>query len=543
MDTSQYGTRTFNTWQNKCREPYAPLELLEPTFIDITHPEHDINLLNKSWLNVEFEMSISLDKSIFHQKDKEIPYYFVGWKNAAECIRRIEVYNDNKFTGYLQPDNDRETWLQFTKYCTREDKRENYFSHTLYKDAYNHNNNVCGTYIPIHMDDELDDVGDQDLSGGDVVGELNNQAGYNANTPIKEIKFSIVVPLNEIPALRYFKEYPSCFGPLTLKVEFSKDAMVWCPCKYRDIKTNNISVSEQDKVQHQFAQVGDKLYTQWIYNTAEKTIEDIAALSTDVTLNVLSLEVKNFTADIQGYKITTDGKISIDQQFPANTPMVYPCLYTYCRTFDGLMSARRYNIEFPMAVHNVKDINLTFPMKSRNKTCFYNPMLKDVQMRINNVNVPEKPVRTDDARFMKYNINGYHADLDYTNSLKHLPIMQTVAHVKQQKGYIYAWTPTDCSDFIVTFPMERDNEPNAFDGLETGDENINFHLDGSCIGTVRQQAYGMKQTDTATDANGVIQNIAEEIPPSPNVMFTSKAYWTADVENGLVFHPRGVPNF
>ena len=543
MDTSRFGTRTFNVWQNQCYSPYAPLKNGEPTYIDITHKNHDINLINKSWLNVTFEIDWSIDKDVVCAQPEDAgahppviepvhPYWFVGWKNAAEAIRRIEIYNDEKFTGYLQPDNQTDTFVQFTKYITREEKRENYTSHTIYKDAYNHTHNVCGTYLDMATETLPDgytpaswtDVLDHDAKGTFREVEPNG-------THIRTHTFSVNIPLSEIPALRYFREYPACFKPLTLKLEFSPEAMVWCPCKLVDPPNLQANQAELDKVPNEFCQVNQQMCVISYYD-----VDDTFVLRDFVDMMRFSIKdfrVKSLTVDVEGYNISDDGKMTIQQQYGSGSPLIIPCLYTYARTFDGIMASRRYHIEFPMAVHNVKDIHLVFPSDPDQKTCFFNPMLKDFQMRINNVNYPDKPLRTDDTRFYKLQINGIHADLDYQNSMTHL---ESISYWKDSAVYgetphYTRNSPTDISSFIATIPVERDNEPGVFDGLETGDDNINIHLDGECIKGPTEQTY-------ASDGKG-----ADQIPPSPKIWFTSKAYWTLDTENGLVFHDRGVPNY
>ena len=529
MDTTKFGTRTFNVWQNQCYSPYAPLKNGEPTYIDITHKNHDINLINKSWLNVTFEMDWSIQADILGSAGGvgPHPYMFVGWKNAAEAIRRIEVYNDEKFTGYLQPDNQTDTFVQFTKYVTREDKRENYTSHTLFKDAYNHSHNVCGTYI---------DMGSETIPAAynpNNIGALGVQ--YNGTFRENEpngthihtgLTFSINIPLCEIPALRYFREYPACFKPLTLKLEFAPEAMVWCMCKVVD-PARMLATAEIEKVPKAFGQVNDSSYTMFLHQMgANATINEFCC---DQVFKVHDFRVKTVTVDVEGYNISDEGKMAIQQQYSIATPFIIPCLYTYARTFDGVMASRRYHIEFPMAVHNVKDIHLVFPENGIQKTCFHNPMLKDFQLRINNVNFPDKALNTSDTRFYKLQINGIHADLDYQNSMSHLETIiswPAAAPANYRRSSV-----TDISSFIATIPVERDNEPGVFDGLETGDDNINIHLDGECIKGPTEQSY-------ASNGSGVAVT-----PPSPKIWFTSKAYWTLDTENGLVFHERGVPNY
>ena len=135
------------------------------------------------------------------------------------------------------------------------------------------------------------------------------------------------------------------------------------------------------------------------------------------TFTITSVKVNSCSCDVQGYTITQEGKQKLGQEFGVNTPYVIPGLHTLFRTYDGNMENGQFNIEFAMAVHNVKDIHLQFPISSSQRTCFQNPMLQGVQLKIHNVQYPKVPIETDTARFVKLQVNGYEPDDDYWNSL------------------------------------------------------------------------------------------------------------------------------
>ena len=539
MDTTKFGIRSFNTYQNTCYDCFSPVPMGIPTHIDITHKQNDVNLLNKSWLNVEFQIKWKTDKDIVLRVAKETykaatnttaqpgelakpaenTYnddieLFLGWKNAAECIRRLEVWNGDRCTGYVHTDNDMETFITFTKYTNREEKRQNRTSHTIFEDLDKKYQNFCGTKIK----------SPDTFLNAKVTG--NNTVRYAAYGISKDVvytnKFSICIPITEIPALRYFKEFPGCFGPITLKVTFDAESLVYY------IKH---SLKNHDIVGHRFNKFSNIPAPQYTHHTGNLDAQTNAAANVsaaeDVTFYLQDFVVTTFSADIQGYNISSEGKNTLAQEFSGATPYIIPCLYSAFKMYDGTIEAGVFNIEFPIAVHNLKDIHLAFPTNSLQRTTFKNPMLKNLQMKIHNVLYPKIPIDTYGQRFYKLQINSFDPDKDYMNSLLELPNDLQTQDIKTK-------CDSDDTAFIVTIPLERDNEPNAFDGFESGDENINFQLLGRVFSTdSNKNVYGLREDSS--------HNVITE--PSPFIWFTSKTFWTADVQNGLVFHMNETPNY
>ena len=469
MDTTVYGTHNFNTYYNTCYDNFAPFDYSLSTHIDITHKNVDVSILNKSWLNIEFEVGWQRRQAQVTGEDSRV---FIGWKNAGECIRRIEILNGDRDTGYLQIDNDMETFLHHTRYTTAEEKRHNPASHTEFKDIRD-KTWASGVFLPAFP------FGAAPLTG--------------------TITIPITLPLTDIPALRYFREFPACFGPLTLKLWFDPCAMVFA--QYDNRPANALTkgrLFKQNGIQGQYTYLALDTFT------------------------VTSMKIKSLTCEVQGYTITQEGKQKLAQEFGPETPYIIPCLHTIFKTYDGTIEKGNFNIEFPMAVHNVKDIHLEFPTHSSQRTCFRNPMLKGVQIKAHNVQYPKLPIRTDTARFIRLQVNGYEPDYDYARSLepRHIDYNN---HVGEDDTITW-----DNTSFILTIPMERENEPNAFDGYETGDENVNFNLVGQVI---------------EPDDNNRVYGRDAVPEPSPLIWFTSKCFWSADTQNGLVFHEKEIPNY
>ena len=240
------------------------------------------------------------------------------------------------------------------------------------------------------------------------------------------------------------------------------------------------------------------------------------------TLYLSNIVATAVSADIQGYNINSEGKAALSNEFTADTPYIIPCLLSQYKNYDGRIENGLFNIQFPIAVHNLKDIHLAFPKHTLQRTVYRNPMLKNLQMKIHNVLYPKSPLNTYDKRFFKMQVNSFDPDRDYMNSLLELPndLLNEGAKIENCES--------DDTAFVVTIPVERDNEPNAFDGYESGDENINFELMGRVY---------------TIDPSKCVYGVPGQPEPSPFVWFTSKTFWTADTTNGLVFHRNETPNY
>ena len=268
-----------------------------------------------------------------------------------------------------------------------------------------------------------------------------------------------------------------------------------------------------------------KQYTHHNADIEYQTKNDVADPE-DVTFKVVSLTATAVSCDIQGYNISSEGKSALTQEFTAETPYVVPCLYSTFKNFDGRIQGGLFMCDFEMWVRNIKDIHLAFPTNTLQRTVFKNPMLKNLQMRIQNVLYPKIPFNTYDKRFFKIQVNSFDPDRDYMNSLLELP--WDIANDEYVEK-----CESDDTACIITIPMERDNEPNAFDGFETGNENVNFQLMARIYSQkVAKSVYGLRE-----DGGKLIDE------PSPYIWFTAKTFWTADVTNGLVFHQNETPNY
>ena len=142
----------LNMYTNKAYREYTPFGEFDYTMLDITNPHHDVNLINQNFINATAQVKITPKQNLlfeeYHFKygttqgdidlDKKNNYaqitrsdivygligkkVYIGWKNSAEVITEMTVYNNNRETGYQQVYCDRENYLENIKFKTASDK-------------------------------------------------------------------------------------------------------------------------------------------------------------------------------------------------------------------------------------------------------------------------------------------------------------------------------------------------------------------------------------------------------------------------------------
>ena len=139
-------------YTNKCYSEYVPFSNSDYTYLKITNPHHDVNLINQNFINITAKLSITpkteytfkteiynpaitaedlfianngntinsiLDHTSYGDVGEKI---YIGWKNSGEIIEEMTVYNNGNETGFQQVHADRENYLESTKYMTATDK-------------------------------------------------------------------------------------------------------------------------------------------------------------------------------------------------------------------------------------------------------------------------------------------------------------------------------------------------------------------------------------------------------------------------------------
>ena len=518
--TKNDGIRSFSILTNNCYDSDQGFFEDQQTHIRITNSLHDINQISQTYLRMTFEANIRcLAPPYIHSATpkKHIPVlYFLGWKNANEVFKQIEVENMNCSTQYLQNEASKEGFC-YSTYMPREEKMSKKFVHSRYEDVRQFKAGVCGVYFGWNSQDSH--PYDTDHLAGDAD---NNTYEFT----VKNIK--IILPISDLLGFQCFEDFPSGLGDIVLKVFMNKDSMVWAQVDPIITGRENYFFSHEGgndsldpailaqdplKYDRRFFQVGETGTVITEYDNGDFTpgVQSISIKS----LKCLRLQCECF-----GYNVTQECKKQLVSLFTPKMPYVIPAQMIDVKYFSNKIGTGPYDCDFTYALHNVTDFVIVFPKNAINCTTFMNPMAEMMQLRVDGKLYPNQAFEsTYDHRFFTTMMNAsdyqnfYEADDEYKNSF--LIGRRTWVN---QGAVTEDLCPTDMTSFIMTMQAERNSGGFFFDGLETGNQSVSISL--------RFNPQNNNPFKT-------------ECPPQ--VWFTRDVYWTVDNENGLKFWATGTP--
>ena len=144
--TKNDGIRSFSVKTNSCYDSDAPVYEGNQTHIRITNNYHDINQIGETYLRMKWRMNVNVANAITAANANAPVKYFVGWKNANECIRQLEVENNNVDCEYLQTESMKEG-CAYCAYMPEEEKKNRRFAHSRWEAVEQGIPGQAGTYI------------------------------------------------------------------------------------------------------------------------------------------------------------------------------------------------------------------------------------------------------------------------------------------------------------------------------------------------------------------------------------------------------------
>jgi hypothetical protein len=137
----------------------------------------------------------------------KIIYFFIGFKNATDCIKYYRIQHNGREIGPTIKDK-----VQLESYLLnvmrpKSDKENKANSFTLWEDAHSHNVSVCGQYISMW------DIYRTSLTGENAL----------------HVTFAVIIGFDYLLPFQNFGDFPSCvLGDFKLYIRVSPDPLVWC---------------------------------------------------------------------------------------------------------------------------------------------------------------------------------------------------------------------------------------------------------------------------------------------------------------------------
>jgi hypothetical protein len=415
----------------------------------------------------------------------KVTYFFVGFKNATDCIKYYRIVHNGRDVGPSIKDKVQIESYLYNVMKPKDDKENKANSFTLWENAHTHNPSVCGQYLSMW-----------DLYQAQLTG-----------TNSLHVNFPVIISFDDLLPFENFTDFPSCvLGDFKLIIRVSPDALVWCSCdpaatikqmnevfpftqnqngdRYDYLRFAALigSANAQHNYDHRFTQVNTS------GRAASNCVADVTALDQipnearytgiDILLKPRSITTYLAQTVVTGYKLNT-AYIEYIYNLYQNEPFVVPAEQVYSDSMGQAPTTTGIDATKQFKFNHVKEICVLFPRHVSDYTVQFNPCLEKLTLTMFNHDYPDKETDTTSARFLRSQLEAMALDniLKCTESLEH--------SYTSPPSYLY---PTrdrslyDNTDFVFVLPVQRQSA-NAFffDGLDSGADTENVTISGKFI--------------------------------------------------------------
>jgi hypothetical protein len=137
----------------------------------------------------------------------KITYFFVGFKNATDCIKYYRIVHNGRDIGPTIKDKVQIESYLYNVMKPKTDKENKANSFSLWEEVHSHNNSICGQYISMW------DLYQSQLEGTNSI----------------HVNFPVVIGFDDLLPFQNFSDFPACaLGDLKIIIRVSPDALDWC---------------------------------------------------------------------------------------------------------------------------------------------------------------------------------------------------------------------------------------------------------------------------------------------------------------------------
>ena len=376
----------------------CPVQEGGSTRIDIAGSRFDIVSLDNSYIDVEFEVPISIpllnrDANSANTgggyTDKYI--YYVGFKSAFDLIDSYRIYSNGDLV-YTQNHANFESFINYISLTDQAKENSACFATTSKVQAMKPN--VPGTYIRFE----------------------DTQMQYAHSTNIK-----LKIPLNAFLMLSNLKWFPGFMGRLTIEIYPTYKNMVWCRIdtlsehlfsgaignhKKLEVGVGNAN-AEAPRVQiyeagECFTQINSICYNGFIYNAGANGGEWQYA-GQAFTANTSTL--KKFHLYLAKYMLKMDVYNQLEYNY-LQFPLLFPIqTITNVKFTSALGQSSHFTLQNTATLSHCDTVFIVFPSDVNSRTCFTNPEISS-QLNINGKYYPREAYSTiNDPRFFNMELD------------------------------------------------------------------------------------------------------------------------------------------
>ena len=412
--------------------------------------------------------------------------YFIGFKQSLDALERYDIYVNSSLI-YSQPFVAQESFVQVAG-LKDEILKKNPFVYTSYANAASMDSNVCGVYVDL--------------------------TGIAPNTPF-QITIPVKINLHQFLLLSPIHYLPPFTGKWEIELYFNSRNLIICPVHpkaYLSQKHFQLIAANNDRdifatyidagngqlqgFSKHFTQINEPLFVIAQLHGALDGATDAnyvlerwnrLTLSCDET--VLNKCIINLTQFQLRYEVAE----SLRAHY-LEAPLIIPTnILTYQRFSMSNTQDSNLLCVSNLPVENVDSLFILVPHTANQRTCFYQPYLKNLRLSAGEFGIkPAQYVDTfNDARFVGLTLDALNLEnsqiasmnCDFANSIMpHVAVFNnTNLNNSDPAGYIFQEMNDnkllDNSHFLIGFPLSQV-------GFQSGTmsspiANINFRLDAN----------------------------------------------------------------
>lgn len=467
-------------------EPPCPIGPGQFTKLKLTDGACNITSFNESFIKLRIKSSLNLtidlgdnQKAIKAAMDeisvrlKYMPAFYVGFKSGLHAIDHYRFYCD-KNPGYFCEQSQAVYESALTYFTKSEEELDG----------------TVGMYATSEFIKDLrPDVPGQYITWGQF-----SDCIYN-NKPI-DLDFEVVIKYDDFAPLQYFDLYPnSIVGNMQLefKINNIKNMVIThIPLNYgyqhfrqnnwnriTGYNQNNSDVnsdlfyfySQSAHYDHVcFNNIGVRTYValpaygKATINTAEDTHVEKPYFFTagaHITATVGALNLISAKSYINGYNISQQNQEKIRSLLSTNKLHI-PAQRIDQYSFSQTPTNTSISCNTTQTLINCSSMIFIFPRNQYELTCSFNPCCNSIQLMIDNKTLPDKPFTTYDLQYKNYTLSG----LMFNDFFSPNMALRKSLGIPPLAGSGESTFTTDCSNYLMNFPLERlDSSPYVFDGI------------------------------------------------------------------------------
>jgi hypothetical protein len=194
------GKHDFWAITEDCSDNQAPFLENQETTVHLTAGDnHDVVQIEDGFITFEIEIVVKMDGIGTYVNDARMNKVFIGYKNSAEILHQLQVFNRGQNCGLQDNECLREGFAMHT--ISPKISKQKKFDHSLWENVERMSPCVAGRYVDM-----------AEFTGGKSV----------------TINFEVNLPVTDIMCMQAFTLYPvCCLGPLDLKFYVKRDGLVW----------------------------------------------------------------------------------------------------------------------------------------------------------------------------------------------------------------------------------------------------------------------------------------------------------------------------